>query len=181
MGKMDVHFSSDTVEWPTPDDLLAQVRKAYPITLDVCATDANHKCPDYFTKEIDGLAQEWRGVCWMNPPYGNPEHPCKSKCKKKKCKKRGHHCDKYVPGIRDWVRKAAESADTLGSVVVTLLPSRTDTVWWHEFCEPILRGKKPGEVIFLKGRLTFGDAETPAPFPSVIVVFGALPPSMGAA
>jgi phage N-6-adenine-methyltransferase len=178
---MDVHFSSNTAEWPTPDDLLAQILKVYPLALDVCATDANHKCARYFTKADDGLAQEWRGVCWMNPPYGNPEHACKKNCKKKKCKKRGHHNDTYVPGIRDWVAKAAQSADTLGSVVVTLLPSRTDTLWWHEFCEPILRGKKPGEVVFLKGRLTFGDATMPAPFPSVIVVFGSLPASTGAA
>lgn len=155
MSKMDVHFSSKTDEWPTPADLIAQIKQAYPLELDVCATHENAKAPRYFTKDDDGLAQEWRGVCWMNPPYGR--------------------------GIGKWVAKAAESADTLGSVVVTLLPARTDTKWWHTYCEPVLRGQKPGEVIFLKGRVKFGDAKTGAPFPSVIVVFGSMPPAGGAA
>lgn len=30
----------------------------------------NAKCANFFSPEIDGLKQEWKGTCWMNPPYG---------------------------------------------------------------------------------------------------------------
>lgn len=62
--------SSNTDEWPTPDYLFDELNKEFNFNLDVCATDHNHKCDQYFTKEIDGLSQDWKGVCWMNPPYG---------------------------------------------------------------------------------------------------------------
>ena len=35
------------------------------------STVANSKSPRYFTAADDGLAQAWRGVCWMNPPDGS--------------------------------------------------------------------------------------------------------------
>ena len=62
--------SSNTDEWPTPDYIFDELNKEFNFNLDVCATDHNHKCDQYFTKEIDGLSQDWKGVCWMNPPYG---------------------------------------------------------------------------------------------------------------
>ena len=49
---------------------MAERDDKYKFELDVCATDDNAKCARYFTEEIDGLSQEWKGVCWMNPPYG---------------------------------------------------------------------------------------------------------------
>ena len=48
-----------------------------------------------------------------------------------------------------------------------LLPARTDTQWFHEYC---LRG----EIRFLRGRLCFNDQRLKrAPFPSMIVIFRA--------
>lgn len=52
------------------------------------------------------------------------------------------------------------------SVVVFLVPSRTDTRWWHDY---VL--KRKAEVRFIRGRLKFGDAVNSAPFPSSIIVF----------
>ena len=72
-------------------------------TCDVCATADNAKCAEFYSPEQDGLAQEWTGVCWCNPPYGRE--------------------------IGKWVRKAAESSCT----VVMLLPARTDTKWFHDY------------------------------------------------
>ena len=66
-------------------------------------------------------------------------------------------------GIAAWMRKAYESA-TAGAVVVCLIRARTDTRWWHEYA-------MRGEVRFLRGRLSFGDGQGRAPFPSAIVVF----------
>ncbi len=98
-----------------------------------------------FTPEQDGLKQEWTGVCWMNPPYGRE--------------------------IGKWVRKAYESALQGDATVVCLLPSRTETAWWHYYVQ---RAKSEGfaDITFLRGRLKFGASKNSAPFPSAIVFFG---------
>ena len=133
----NVHFSSKTDLWATPQAFFDKYNEIYGFTLDVCATKENAKCSTYFTKEQDGLNQEWFGICWMNPPYGR--------------------------GIKDWVKKAYESS--LNEVtVVCLLPARTDTSWWHDYC-------MKGKIEFIRGRLKFGDSKNPAPFPSAIVIF----------
>jgi phage N-6-adenine-methyltransferase len=103
---MSVHFSSATDEWATPQHLFEKLNARFGFTLDVCATPENAKCPRYFTKADDGLAQTWSGVCWMNPPYGRQ--------------------------IKKWMRKAYESSQQ-GATVVCLVPARTDTAWWHDY------------------------------------------------
>ena len=87
----DLMFSSNTDLWSTPQDFFDLLKNEFSFTVDVCASPENAKCEKYYTKDIDGLAQKWEGVCWMNPPYGDPEFPCKKNCKKKKCAERGHH------------------------------------------------------------------------------------------
>lgn len=134
---MSVHFSSKTDLWATPQDKFDELNAEFGFEIDVCANTENAKCSTYFTAEMDGLAQDWRGKCWMNPPYGR--------------------------AIGDWIKKAYESAMN-GATVVCLIPARTDTRWWHEYC-------MKGEIRFIKGRLKFGGAKTNAPFPSAVVVF----------
>lgn len=130
-------FSSNTCEWETPQDIFDKLSEEFGgFDLDVCATPENAKCPRFYTKEQDGLSQEWSGKCWMNPPYGRE--------------------------ISKWVEKAAQSKADL---VVCLLPARTDTKWFHNWCIP------KGEVRFLPGRLKFGCSKNSAPFPSMIVIF----------
>lgn len=64
-------FSSNTNEWATPQAFFDELNKEFNFTLDPCATAQNAKCPRFFTKEIDGLAQSWRGeTVFCNPPYG---------------------------------------------------------------------------------------------------------------
>ncbi|WP_373749921.1 DNA N-6-adenine-methyltransferase [Jeotgalibaca porci] len=130
-------MTSNTDMWATPQDFFDKLNKEFNFQLDVCAVSENAKCDKYFSPEVDGLNQEWEGVCWMNPPYGR--------------------------AIGKWVKKAYESSLN-GATVVGLLPSRTDTKWWHEYC-------MKGEVRFVKGRLKFGDGKSPAPFPSAVVIF----------
>jgi len=97
-------MSSKTGEWSTPQDFFDKLDADFHFSLDVCATDENAKVPQYFTKEIDGLAQDWTGHrCYMNPPYGKK--------------------------ISAWVKKAYES----NALVVGLLPARTDTRWFWEY------------------------------------------------
>lgn len=163
MGNMDVHFSSQRQDWETPWPFYERLNAEFNFELDVCATAENYKCANYFSPEQNGLIQNWQGICWMNPPYGKPENPCKPNCQKKRCKERGYHIVKYVPGICDWVKKAYEESQK-GATVVCLLPARTDTEWWHRYC-------MKGEIRFIEGRLKFGGSTDAAPFPSVIVIF----------
>ena len=127
-------FSSATDMWATPQDLFDKLNAEHHFTLDVCAIAENAKCPRYYSPADDGLMQDWVGVCWMNPPYGRE--------------------------IGRWVQKAYESK----AKVVCLLPARTDTKWFHEYCVK-------GQITFLRGRLKFGGSKNSAPFPSMLVVF----------
>ena len=133
----DALFSSKTCEWETPAYLFEKLNHKYHFNLDVCATNDNAKCLQYYTKEQDGLRQEWRGVCWMNPPYGRE--------------------------IGKWVEKAYKSS-LKGATVVCLLPARTDTSWWHDYC-------MKGQIEFIRGRVKFGNSKHGAPFQSAIVIF----------
>lgn len=137
-GKLKVHFSSETDEWATPRFLFEALDAEFGFTLDPAATPVNAKCRRFFTRLEDGLAQNWTGhTVFLNPPYGRE--------------------------IGLWVRKAFLTAAS-GSVVVCLLPARTDTRWWHDYVSR-------GEVRFLKGRLQFEGGQHCAPFPSAVVVF----------
>lgn len=69
----------------------------------------------------------------------------------------------YGREIAAFMREAYEES-VLGATVVCLVPSRTDMDWWHRYA-------KRGQVIYLRGRLRFGDALASAPFPSAIVIF----------
>lgn len=99
----DLFFSSRSEEWETPQDFFEQIDKEFHFNLDACATAENAKCDKYYTKEQDGLSQEWNGIVWCNPPYGR--------------------------SIGMWVKKAYESKAT----VVLLVPARTDTKWFHDY------------------------------------------------
>lgn len=71
MQKTNVHFSSKTSEWETPQDFFDTLNKEFSLNVDVCATSLNAKLSEYFTREQDSLSQSWKGKrCWMNPPYG---------------------------------------------------------------------------------------------------------------
>lgn len=106
MQNISAMMSSATDMWETPQWLFNLLNEQYHFDVDVCAVPENAKCSTYFTPEQNGLSQEWKGVCWMNPPYGR--------------------------NIGKWIKKAYESAQA-GATVVCLLPARTDTAWWHDY------------------------------------------------
>ena len=88
--------------------------------------------------KINGLESEWGTINFVNPPYGGE--------------------------ITKWIQKGYQE-NLKGKTVVFLVPSRTDTRWWHDFI------MKADEIRFIKGRLKFDDQKNSAPFPSAIVVF----------
>jgi hypothetical protein len=93
-------------------------------------------CPS--DPKFDGLSAEWGNVNFVNPPYGRE--------------------------LPKWVRKGYEQWK-LGKTVVFLIPSRTDTAYWHDYI------MQADEIRFIRGRLRFEGAKHSAPFPSVVVVF----------
>lgn len=166
-------FSKASDEWRTPAQTFDALNAEFGFDHDAAATAGNswvngdYFGPDHMNPEQRDalLVDNWRPygpVLWLNPPY--------SRC-------------------REFIEKAAREARK-GCTVVALVPSRTDTRWWHsnvwneEFDRP-----RPGvEVRFVKGRLKFAqhDGEpirqsmrqkggtvrnNSAPFPSVVIVF----------
>lgn len=68
---MNVHFSSETDEWATPQDVFDALNAEFHFTLDPCATPKNAKCGRFYTKKDDGLSKDWSNDrVFMNPPYG---------------------------------------------------------------------------------------------------------------
>lgn len=132
-------FTSNSDEWETPQELFDELNKEFNFDLDPCATHKNAKCSLYYTKIHNGLTAPWSLAVsiFMNPPYGRE--------------------------IGKWVKKAYEESQH-GCLVVCLLPARTDTRWFHNYC-------LKGEIRWIKGRLKFSGMKNSAPFPSMIVIF----------
>lgn len=134
-------FSSKTDLWATPIDFFNILNEEFNFTLDPCANQENAKCRKYYTKEDDGLLQNWGGErVFCNPPYGRD--------------------------IKDWVAKCYYESLKPNTVVVLLIPARTDTIYFHQYIKD-----KANDIRFIKGRLKFGDSPNPAPFPSMVVVY----------
>ncbi len=143
-------YSSTSGNWPTPREFYDRLDSEFGFTLDVCASVANHKAPEFYALDHpdadrrDGLARDWAadagdGAVWMNPPYGR--------------------------GIATWMTKARQAAAT-GATVVGLVPVRADASWWHEHV--LTAG---AEVRYVRGRLTFDGVADAAPFASAVVIY----------
>lgn len=101
------YFSSLAEDWETPQDLFDKLDDEFLFTLDVCAKPENSKCKRFFSKEQNGLNQDWgNDTVWCNPPYGK--------------------------GIENWIKRCYEHSMG-GGTAVMLLPARTDTRWFHNY------------------------------------------------
>ena len=114
-----------------------RVNDEFNFTLDVCANETNHKLDNYINEETNSLIQEWDGSCWMNPPYKD---------------------------MKKWVIKAYNESRKDDCTVVCLIPARTNTNWWHEYC-------MKGEIRFIEGRPKFEGCIHGLPQPLALVVF----------
>ena len=139
-----VGFSSKNDDWETPQAFFDKLNQKYNFTLDPCACAQSAKCKKYFTEADNGLVQSWEGhTVFLNPPYGRK--------------------------IKKWIEKAYREGLKPNTTVVCLIPSRTDTRYWHDYC------MKAKEIYFVKGRLKFGGSKNAAPFPSAVIVFQSHP------
>lgn len=137
-------LSSKKMDWCTPKEFFDKLNEEFDFILDAAATEKTKKCDLCYTPETDGLSQTWNvgGAVFCNPPYGRE--------------------------IGKWVQKAFEEARG-GATIVLLIPSRTDTNYFHDY----IYGK--AEIRFVRGRLKFtdddGNTSDPAPFPSMVVIY----------
>lgn len=142
MAGFERKFESAKQDWTTPDDLFDPINTEFGFTLDAAASAANTRAPKFFTAEDDGLSQDWgENIVWLNPPYGE-----------------------RASRISDWIKKSF-SASRGGATVVMLVPARTNTNWFHDYC------LKYGEVRFIRGRPKFGNATHGLPQPLCLVIF----------
>jgi len=137
----DVAQRSEKDNWQTPLWLFQGLDSYFEFDVDVCADENNALCQKYFTKQDSCLDKEWGNVNFLNPPYDR---------------------DMYV-----FMEKAKEEWKK-GKTIVALVPSRTDTRWFHHHVY------NKADIFFVKGRLNFElpDKEAMnAPFPSMIAVW----------
>ena len=146
--KTDTFKTSNDDTWTTPRDFFDKINREFNFTLDAAALKSSTLVPDNWfgpdhdvPSRRDALTNDWNnysndGAIWLNPPYGRT--------------------------IKSWVSKANAVANG-GGTVVCLVPSRTDTSWWHDYCIH-------HEVRFIRGRLKFGNQKNSAPFPSALVI-----------
>ena len=132
-------FTSIRPDWRTPAALYDQLDDEFGFVLDAATDGENARAGAHLTPDDNALWRSWApGPTFCNPPYG--------------------------PRLGEWVEKAWREAGA-GVTVVMLIPSRTDTRWFHDYC------LRADEIRFVKGRLRFDDGPNSAPFPSMIVVW----------
>jgi len=123
------HVSDDSYEWYTPLNCLEAARAVMGgIDLDPASCVAAQqlvKAKRFYTKEEDGLAQDWRGKVWLNPPYCMPE------------------IEQFV----DQVIASHLAGQVTQAVVLT--NNATDTVWFHRLLAYARL------ACFTKGRIKF--------------------------
>ncbi|MCP4573313.1 MAG: adenine methyltransferase [bacterium] len=127
-------------DWGTPTVFFLHLMMEFGFTVDAAASDANHLLEKYWTKETDGLAQDWyRQHVYVNPPWDHKS-------------------------LKAWTAKAWEESRALGTVVVMLVPVKSDQSWWHDYA---IRA----EVRFIRGRITFKGAESSYPGDCALLIF----------
>jgi len=131
-------FTSNKHDYETRDTLFSQLNSIFKFKIDLAADENNYKCEKYLSIKDNSLEDPWlyKGWGWLNPPYGRQ--------------------------IDKWIAKAWGSK----SKQVLLIPSRTETIYFHDF---IINADY---ILFIKGRLKFEECQHAAPFPSLLAVFG---------
>ena len=136
--------TSNRQNWETPMKVFTPLNDEFGFTLDPCAEPHTAKCEKFFTVNDNGLYQSWEGeTVFCNPPYGSH--------------------------LKKWIAKCVLESKKPGTTVVMLIPSRTDTAYFHDYILP-----HATDIRFLRGRIKFlmnGKGKDPAPFGSLIVVF----------
>lgn len=136
----------------TPSDFLAKIEAVFgQIELDPAwhsASSVRAARTYSLAAGCDGMAEHWSaGFVWLNPPFSS---------------------------LLRWLRKADEEwAAARAKTIVALVPARTDSSYFHDRLINI------ADIYLVRGRLRFtqldGRPGNQAPFPLMLVLFGATP------
>jgi phage N-6-adenine-methyltransferase len=139
--------SSASETWTTPKELLESLYSVFGVfDLDPCSPTSNSRTAPVKAKVYYTVDDDGLSLPWFGRVFCNPP---------------------YERALCRWVNKAYEESRCGNTqTIVMLIPARTDTTFWHQS----IVGK--AAILFLKGRLKFGNAEQVAPFPSCLVVWG---------
>lgn len=136
-------------DWRTPQTVVERLHLVWsgPPDLDPCASVEASIAKDNWTGPAfggrDGLVEPWGPVgAYVNPVFDE---------------------------LAAWCAKCAREARDSGSEVILLLPSRTDTAYWHEHLA------SAALLCLWKGRLKFVGAPAPCPFPVTFAYWGKRP------
>lgn len=116
-------------EWYTPHEYIEAARRVMgSIDLDPATSfeaQESIQATTIFTREDDGLAQNWHGNVWLNPPYSQPD-------------------------IQWFAEKMVAEVDA-GRVhqAVVLTHNYTDTAWFH------IAAARASAICFTRGRIAF--------------------------
>lgn len=140
MNKQQIKLFSSrkSDEYGTPKDRFDKWNEEFKFHLDVCATEANHKCEFYYNINDNALTHKWWGRCFCNPPYSK---------------------------IRQFLAKGSiEIKESHCRLIVFLTFANTDTKWFWDYVydESTNKPRPNVEVRFIKGRLSFTGNETKA-------------------
>lgn len=102
----NLHYSSNSDEWSTPQFIFDRYNTIYQFEYDVCANELNTKCKNFYSVNENGLLKNWIGNCWCNPPYSD---------------------------VKNWIKKAYFESVENNVRTVMLIPARTDTIAWHTY------------------------------------------------
>lgn len=135
-----VAHNSGNNEWYTPQEYIKAAREVLgDIDLDPASSDiANQtvQATHYLTAEVDGLAHEWSGRVWMNPPYSSDLI--------------GQFISKLIQHYDEGKIEAA----------IVLVNNATETRWFQELAQNAFA------ICFPKGRIKYLDSSgTPANTP----------------
>ena len=137
-----LHHSSGRDSWSTPAAFFDVINHKYRFQLDACAEPWSAKCPQYYTRQDNGLIMPWKSWTWCNPPYSQ---------------------------IANWYEKAV-SEMSFGASSVLLTFARTDTKAFHQYAlkasEIVFI---QGRLRFVSPDTR--RQEHPAPSPSILVIF----------
>lgn len=127
-----VSHNSGENEWYTPSEYLEAAREVLgTIDLDPASSAvANErvKATRYFTKDDNGLAHEWHGNVWLNPPYAQPL-------------------------IGNFAEKVVEEFDAARiNAAIVLVNNATETRWFRQMTEAATA------ICFPTGRIKYLDS-----------------------
>ena len=143
-----VHVSTKSVQTQvTPMYFIERLGRRFGVdfTLDLAATDENHRCPDWFTEAQNALTQDWAArlvtldMCaWLNPPFR---------------------------GVGPWMKKCGEES-AKGCKIISLTLASLGTGWYRDHVE----GKALSLV--LRDRIIFEGEKDPFPKELMISLWG---------